>query len=355
MSYLGYRAVNSTVRILFTTHDKEGGAVAPSTAFETADVRLYKDGSATERSSQAGWTMTSPFDSITGLHQLAIDLSDNTDAGFYAAGSHYKAVLAPNDETVDSKTPLRVIAEFDIGVAPANLTQWKGSAPNDLVSSRVDASVGAIANNAITAASIASDAIQAAKIQDGALTAAKFASGAFDAVWSVGSRSLTTFGSLVSDIVGSVWAAGSRTLTAFGFGVDANVTQWKGGTPGNLDSNGFVPGNLAAVNGNTGRAGELADWLDAELLPGIDTKVDALPAETAEATLTRDLALDEDTAPIHSLHGLALKGVSRIQFDDEADELLVYKTDGTTVKYVQATTQGSIDPLTGLGPGEDPE
>jgi hypothetical protein len=124
---LGFVAVGSTIHLLFTTHAQTGAAVAPNSAFEAADVILYKDGSATQRTSQAGWTMTSPFDSITGLHQLAIDLSDNTDAGFYAAGSSYKAVLSP-DETVDGLATVRVIGWFTIGVQPANVTQFGGTA-----------------------------------------------------------------------------------------------------------------------------------------------------------------------------------------------------------------------------------
>lgn len=120
MTYLGNRAVGSTVYVPFTTHDKDGGAVAPSSALEAADVRIYKDGSATQRSSANGITMTSPFDSVVGLHMLAIDLSDDTDSGFYAAGSHYDVILVP-DETVDSETVVSVIASFDIGV-PADLT-----------------------------------------------------------------------------------------------------------------------------------------------------------------------------------------------------------------------------------------
>jgi hypothetical protein len=42
--------------------------------------------------------------------------------------------------------------------------------------------------------------LTATAIENGAFTAAKFASGAFDAVWSVATRSLTTFGSLIADI-----------------------------------------------------------------------------------------------------------------------------------------------------------
>lgn len=42
----------------------------------------------------------------------------------------------------------------------------------------------------------------------------------------------------------------------------ANVTHWRDNQPGNVDSNGFVPGNLAAINGNTTRAATLATAMD---------------------------------------------------------------------------------------------
>lgn len=113
MKYLGSYNAGSTIYVYFTTHAQTGAAIAPSSAFEAADVRIYKNGSATQRSSEAGYTMTSPFDSITGLHLLSVDLSDNTDAGFYAAGSEYTIVLSP-DETVDSLAVVSVIGSFSI-------------------------------------------------------------------------------------------------------------------------------------------------------------------------------------------------------------------------------------------------
>lgn len=111
---LGSVAVNSTVRFKFTTHAASGAPVAPSSAFENADLDVYKDGSATPRSSANGITMTSPFNSTTGLHHVDMDLSDDTDAGFYATGSTYEVVLTP-DETVDSLAVVKVVARFTIG------------------------------------------------------------------------------------------------------------------------------------------------------------------------------------------------------------------------------------------------
>lgn len=135
-THLGFYNTSSSrthVRFQFSTHAATGGNVAPNSAFEAADLRIYRaaDGaafSATQRSSANGITMTSPFDSLTGFHDVDIDLTDNTDAGFYAAGYLYAVVLAP-DETVDGQTLTGVVlAYFEIGVQPVNVTQFGGAA-----------------------------------------------------------------------------------------------------------------------------------------------------------------------------------------------------------------------------------
>lgn len=114
--------------------------------------------------------------------------------------------------------------------------------PAALVSGRIDASVGAVANDALTAAALASSAVteiqaglalettaQAVKTQtdklaftspnkvDAAITSAgDFAQGAADKVWASAARTLTSFGSLAADVATGVWSAGTRTLTGFG-------------------------------------------------------------------------------------------------------------------------------------------
>lgn len=113
MNYLGDFALGQTVRGMFSSSAANGGRVDFNNALETADIRVYKDGGATERASQAGYTVTSTFDSMTGITSWAIDTSDNTTAGFYVAGSDYAVVLYP-DETVDSQSVAAVLATFSI-------------------------------------------------------------------------------------------------------------------------------------------------------------------------------------------------------------------------------------------------
>jgi hypothetical protein len=90
------KVLGSTVRIDLTTHDSTGALVAPSSAFASdgSDFRIYKDGSAAQKTSQNGITVTSPFDSITGKHLIEIDTSNSTgDSGFWAAGSEYRVEI----------------------------------------------------------------------------------------------------------------------------------------------------------------------------------------------------------------------------------------------------------------------
>lgn len=72
--------------------------------------------------------------------------------------------------------------------------------------------VNGLANNVITASAIAS----------GAFTAAKFAAGAFDAVWTVATRTLSSFGSLVANIWDSL-TSGHTTSGSVGKRIADNL------------------------------------------------------------------------------------------------------------------------------------
>lgn len=113
MSYLGDFPVGATVRFKFATRSQVGARTDQSSAWEAADLRVYRDDSTTERSSTSGFTITGPFDSMTGITHVAVDLADNTDAGFFAAGHDYQAVLFP-DETIDGQSVAEVVAMWSI-------------------------------------------------------------------------------------------------------------------------------------------------------------------------------------------------------------------------------------------------
>ena len=110
---LGTVRPGSTIRIPFSSFDKDDGSSITMTNFAAADILVYKDGSTTERASTAGYTATTDFDAKTGKHLIVIDLADDTTADFWKAGSEY--LVAVDAVTVDTVTVGAWVARFRIG------------------------------------------------------------------------------------------------------------------------------------------------------------------------------------------------------------------------------------------------
>jgi len=115
----GQVPANSTLPIYFATYGGTNGESITCTGLAVTDIEIYKNGSVTQRSSDSGYTLLDTdgidFDGITGIHGFSIDLSDNTDAGFYAVGSFYAVIVSAI--TVDSQTVNFIAATFRIGPA----------------------------------------------------------------------------------------------------------------------------------------------------------------------------------------------------------------------------------------------
>lgn len=119
---LGTVRPGSTIYVPFHTFDSnDPSASVTITGLATTDIEIYKDGSVTQRASDAGYTLLDTdgidFDTTTGIHGISIDLGDNTTAGFYAAGSQYWVVIA--SITVDAATVNFIAATFRIGYPDA--------------------------------------------------------------------------------------------------------------------------------------------------------------------------------------------------------------------------------------------
>ncbi len=107
--YLGDFSVGSTIAIMWNA---VGDTFQSITRATDGAIRVYKDLGLTQRTSTAGQTDSEDFDTLTGLNGLAIDTSDNTDAGFYAAGHDYHVVL--QGAIIDGDTLNVVLASFSI-------------------------------------------------------------------------------------------------------------------------------------------------------------------------------------------------------------------------------------------------
>jgi hypothetical protein len=117
MNYLGDFPTGKTIYVYFNTFDSnDPSASVTLTGLAVTDIEIYKNGSVTQRSSDSGYTLLDTdgidFDGITGIHGFSIDTSDNTDAGFFAAGNDYTVIVS--SVTVDAATINFVAASFSI-------------------------------------------------------------------------------------------------------------------------------------------------------------------------------------------------------------------------------------------------
>lgn len=128
---------NSVLPIYWTSHDAATGANETMSALAVGDILIYKGTSITQRSSTSGFALIDTdgidVDTLTGVNAISIDLSDNTDAGFYAVGSFYTVVLGPI--TIDAQTVYTVLATFRIvaaegitGEPKVDVDGWLGTA-----------------------------------------------------------------------------------------------------------------------------------------------------------------------------------------------------------------------------------
>lgn len=114
VAFYGDYDTTETVKIPFNTFSSnDPSASVTITNLVAGDIEIHKDGGLTQRSSDAGVTIVIDFDSVAGNHIASIDLSDNTDAGFYAAGSRYQVRM--EGTTVYAGTINAWIGAFSIG------------------------------------------------------------------------------------------------------------------------------------------------------------------------------------------------------------------------------------------------
>lgn len=327
------------VPIFFDAFAGATGASLTISNFAVGDVLIYKGTSMTQRSSTAGFTLIDTdgidLDGTTGIHGVSIDLSDNTDAGFYAVGSFYTVVIGPI--TVDGQTINFVAEKFRIVAAEATtgypaVTVKVGTGTGEINSSsgKVPATiaVGDIANNAITAAAIADAAIDAATFAAGAIDAAAIATDA------IGSAELAS--SAISEIQSGLSTLDAAAVrTALGL-ASANLDTQLSAIAGYIDTEvGSIISELAKVPKSDSNV-----TLNATVLAAI-----------ADALLNRDMSTgtDSGSTTVRTMRQ-ALRAI-RNKWSISGGTMTVCKEDDSTTSWTSALTgTAGADPITTSDP-----
>lgn len=313
---LGSVPASTTIYLFWTSHDGATGANEALTGLAATDIEIYKNGGTTQRASDAGYTLLDTdgidFDGMTGVNGVSIDLSDNTDSGFYAVGSSYDVFI--NAVTIDAQTVIIHLASFRIVAAEAitgkpkvDVDGWLGTAAatpttagvpevdlTHVAGSAVSTSSAQLGVNVVNAAGTAwgSGAITAASIASDAITAAKLAA---DVATEINTAVLAVLGAL-DDTAADGDPTTTDTALAYLkqlinilIGSAGVVTFPSSATPGNAVSLAEVLrqvyDEVAGLNG-----GALLDAAGIRTAVGLasanlDTQLDALPtaAENADA------------------------------------------------------------------------
>jgi hypothetical protein len=186
------------------------------------------------------------------------------------------------------------------GQVDVNVEQWRDSAPNVLVSGRVDASVGAMAADALTASALATSAVDEIvdqvwdELRSGHVGAGSFGEG-------VASVQGNVTGSVasVTGAVGSVTGAVASVTGDVGGNVVGSVASVTGAVGSVTGAVGSVTGSVGSVSGNvdgsvasvTGAVGSVTGSVGSVAAGGIDAAAIATNAIDADA-LASD-AVDE--------------------------------------------------------------
>jgi len=157
------------------------------------------------------------------------------------------------------------------------------------------------------------------------------------AVWAAGGRTLTSFGTLVSDVAAAVWAYGSRVLTAFGFSVAVSDK-----TGFSLDSS-YDPAKTAAQAGDA-----MALTVDYDA-----AKTAAQPGDAMTLDSTYDAAKTAaQPGDIPTLEAIALSILARkITYDSGAGEYVIWDAAGTgEIARLTPTVDAAALPIIGMEP-----
>jgi hypothetical protein len=303
---------------------------------------------------------------------LSVDSSGRVSIGSMAANTLTASALA-TDAVTEIQSGLSTLDAAGIrtavGLAAANLDTQLSTLQADtdniqtrlpaaLVSGRMDASVGAMAANTLTASAVATDAV--AEIQTGLSTldvagirsAIGMASANLDTqLNSLASQATTIAGYLDTEILAikaktdalpaSPAATGDiPTAAAIRAEIDSNSTKLDVAVSTRLASTSYTaPLDAAGVRTAVGLASA-----------NLDTQLDALPTATENA----DALLKRDWTSVTGEAGRSLLNAARVLRNKvviAGGTITVYKEDGTTVAFTMtAATDAAADPIVSQTP-----
>lgn len=340
--YYGDTLEDTTITIPWNTNGADGASI---TRAVNGTFRVYKDNGTTEIT--AGVTDGEDHDGKTGAHMVTIDTS--ADAA-YGVGSRYHVLC--DAMTIDGKTVNHWVGSFSIELhkPKVNVVQVDGAALGTHGSGYFPSDVRQNAGSAITASSgrqevnashwggtaIASAQVRANVVEiTGEAVDPSHSEGMFPAdVWRIANQPIT-------EQAGANFALyfdndDAPTTTYLDQIRSVNVTRWNSEDVANLVSgavqvyvSAFAAGAIDAAAIAAAAANKIADHVRRRTQANVEASSDG------------------DSLDKSSLYGLIQQAQDSNSYEN-AGELTIYKTDGTTeLGRLDLETDAAAEPITG--------
>ena len=245
--------------LVFPIYDADGDLVSAAAGLDSErsiDQATFADttNEAAEIATSSGIYSLAPTQAELNGDEIAFITKTSTGGAKTAVNVLYTSTRNIDDLSFPATSGRSTQVETD-GMVHADLKEWLGAAPNALVSSRVDASVGAMAANTITATAYAVGAIEADAFAAGAIDAAAIAANA------IGASELAT------DAIGDAQiATGAIATTAFAAGaIDAAAIATDAIGAAELATDAVREIQGVYVNGTSDAGGSTTTLVDAAL------------------------------------------------------------------------------------------
>jgi hypothetical protein len=116
-----------TIYIPFATYNDSGASVAMS-GFAATDIEIFKNGDATPRATDSGYSVisdTGQYGDRPGLNRFSVQIFNTADdTGFYESGAQYHVAI--DSITVDGRTVKFFPAVFELGYAEVDVKRIDG-------------------------------------------------------------------------------------------------------------------------------------------------------------------------------------------------------------------------------------
>ena len=361
MSYPVFQVpAGDVLPVMFNAYAGSTGASVTLTGLAVTDIEIYKDGSVTQRASDAGYTLLDTdgidFDGITGIHGFSIDTGDNTDAGFYTVGAWFTVVVSA--VTVDSQTvnfiacQFRLMAAESIAAKPkVDVDVWLGTAaatPTVAGVPEVDLTHVAGATTNVSALATNVDAI----LTDTADMQPKLGTPAGASI----SADLLVIDNFVDGIedtlAAGVTVATNNDKTGYSLAATTGLGNQTANITGNLSGSvGSVTAGVSVANGGIATTSFAAGAIDAAAIAAdaitSSELAQSAAQEIADEVLNRDLVGGASVSSRNVRNALrSLRNRAAIS----AGTLTVYQEDDTTSAWTATVSTTAGDPVSQIDP-----